>query len=264
MDSVLPDGGTVRRVAGRPVIGVALASALLATACTTTSAPTDSRPVTSAAADTTAAAIERLKAGTAFVDQISFLADVVIGEGQVTTKTRTDNVNKRATSIIATTGLTVEIRMIDDDVYMLAANLPGALEGWMTLDPAKIPAGFAVSFERGKNDPGGSARLFNAITSAHSFGTEISGTIDIVTLGTGNGISFRANPGAEFPDSVRSQKFRATLDGHGRLVTFAIPGSQGVPSATLRYGEFGVPVEVSPPRQAEPAPEALYPQMGLR
>ena len=261
----------MRRVVGRSVIGLALASALLATACTPTSRPTGSRPATSAAvdtttttADTTAAAIDRLKAGTAFVDDVSFLADVVIAEGQVTTKTRTDNVNKRATSIIATTGLTVEIRMIDDDVYMLAANLPGALKGWMTLDPAKIPPGFAVSFERGKNDPGGSARLINAITEAHSFGTEISGTIDIVTLGTGNGISFRPNPGAEFPDSVRSQKFKATLDGQGRLVTFAIPGSQGLPSATLRYSEFRVPVEVSAPRDAEPAPDALYPQMGLR
>lgn len=248
----------------RTVVGIALASAALAAGCST-GEPTARRPdpvATSASADATATAIDRLKAATAFVDRVSFTARVVIAEGQILTESRTNNVTRRAVTTLTSAEQVIEVRMIDDDVYMLARTLPGASRGWMVLDPAKIPAGFAMSFDRGENDPGGSARLINAITSARVSGTEVSGTIDIVKVGTGNGISYRPNPGT-FPESMRSQEFRATLDSQGRLAEFSIPGSQGLPAGSLSYGDFGAAVTVSPPRGAVPAPESLYPQLGF-
>jgi hypothetical protein len=133
----------------------------------------------------------------------------------------------------------------------------------MVLDPAKIPADFAMSFAAGKNDPGGSARLINAIVSAEVSGAGITGTIDATRVGTGNGISFRPGPQGKFPDSARSTRFQATLDSQHRLTSFVIPSAPGGPSASLRYSEFGSAVTVSRPHGAVPAPEALYPQLGL-
>lgn len=57
----------------------------------------------------------------------------------------------------------------------------------------------AVSFAPGLNDPGGVARLFNAIVSAQASGADVSGTIDLTRIGTGNGISFQAGPNGGFP-----------------------------------------------------------------
>lgn len=244
--------------------GIALATTVLAGACTT-SRPTEDRPAaTSAAADTTAAAVDRLKAGTAFFDQISFTSRMVMADGQLLSESRVDNVKKRAVTTMTTREHVIEIRMIGDKVYMLARTLPGASGGWMILDPAKVPAGFELSFERGKNDPGGTARLINAITSARVSGNEVTGTIDIIKVGTGNGISFRPNPGSELPKGGVPQEFRATLDSQGRLTDFLIPGSQVVPKGSLSYGDFGAAVAVSPPQRALPAPETLYPRLGFQ
>lgn len=250
-------------------VTIAAVFAVLAAACSV-GQPSTSRPgpvpATSVAVDAAAlaTAIDRLKAGTAFVDQVSFVAEVVIADGQVLIESHMDNVRKRAVSTTTGPGAVVEIRMIGDDVYMLAPTLPTAPKGWMILDPAKVPAGFDLSFAPGKNDPGGSARLISAIISARASGNEVSGTIDVVKLGKGNGISFQTGQGAALPDSVRSQEFRATLDGQGRLESFVIPGSRGVPRAGLSYRGFGTRVTVTPPSGAVPAPETVYPQMGLR
>ncbi|BCB75167.1 hypothetical protein GCM10022251_34750 [Phytohabitans flavus] len=258
----------MERVSIRPAVGIALASAVLAIGCSagrpTTSSP-ESPPGTSLAADATTTAIDRLKAGTAFIDQVSFAATVVITDGELTFEARTDNVNKRAAVTVTTPANVTQIRMIGDAVYLASdPPLSTAPKGWMILDPAKVPASFAPSFDRGKNDPGGSARLINAITSAQVTGSEVSGTIDLVKIGTGNGISFRFDPGSTVPDSARRQEFRAALDSQGRLTSFAVLGSQGVPRARLEYRGFGTAVTVSRPPAAVPAPDTVYPLLGLR
>jgi len=251
----------------RSVVGIVVACAVVAGGCST-GKTTDGGPVapaaTSAAVSDPAAAVDRLRAGTAFIDQVSFISRLVIAEGQLLSESRVDNLNKRSVTTMTTAEHVIETRMIGDGIYMLARTLPGASDGWMILDPAKIPAGFEMSFDRGKNDPGGSARLINAITSARVSGSEITGTVDVVKIGTGNGISFRANPGGEFPKDAVNQEFRATLDSQGRLAKFVIPGSQVVPQGSVSYSDFGVAVAVSPPRGAKPAPETIYPMLGLR
>jgi hypothetical protein len=57
-----------------------------------------------------ARAIDLLKAGTAFIDQTSFRADVDIAGGQLTIVARADNVKKRADSVVSTFGAETETR----------------------------------------------------------------------------------------------------------------------------------------------------------
>lgn len=219
-------------------------------------------PTVGADATTTAKAIELLKSGTKFIDRTSFRVDVDIAS-QVTTLAHTDNVNKRADATISASGRGIEIRMIGTEIYMKTdLDLPGVGHEWMNLDPARVPSDFALSFAPGKNDPGGSARLINAIVTARADGSDVAGTIDLTRVGRGNGINFRPGPDG-FPDAARSNPFRATLDADGRLVSFLIPAANGMPSASLRYSDFGAAVDVARPHGAVAAPDALYPQLGL-
>ncbi|MEU4371386.1 hypothetical protein [Micromonospora chersina] len=215
-----------------------------------------------AATTTTTTATELLKSGTEFIDQMSFRSDVDIAS-QITTLAHTDIPHKRADSTLSAFGRVTEIRMIDDEVYLKTElDLPGVGQEWMKLDPARVPTDFAMSFAPGRNDPGGSARLINAIVTARADGPHITGTIDLTRVGAGNGINFRPGPDG-FPDGVRSNPFSATLDADGRLVSFSIPAANGMPNATLRYSDFGAPVSVARPQGAVAAPDALYPQLGL-
>ncbi len=217
----------------------------------------------SADAAATAEAVGLLRAGTAFVNQTSFRSDVDIAS-QITSLSHTDNVNKRVNATITAPGGTIEIRMIDDDVYLKAGQLlRGVGDQWMVLDPARVPAGFALSFAPGRNDSGGSGRLIDAIVTARADGRQITGTIDATRIGVGNGISFRLDPGGVFPDSARRHAFRAMLDTEGRLVSFLMPEASGLPSASLRYSDFGSTVSVVRPAGAVVAPDALYPQLGM-
>ncbi|MFI6265363.1 hypothetical protein [Micromonospora sp. NPDC051006] len=221
-------------------------------------------PVATVSADAaTANPADLLRSGTRFVDQTSFRVDVDIAS-QATTVSYTDNVNKRAVATVSVSGRGIEIRMIDDVVYMKTdLDLPGVGHEWMSLDPARVPSDFALSFAAGKNDPGGSARLINAVVTAQAEGLHVTGTLDATRVGAGNGISFRPGRTGTFPDSAHDQPFRATLDDQGRLVSFLIPGANGFPNASVRYSEFGAAVEVIRPEGAVAAPDALYPQLGL-
>ncbi|MEU1748270.1 hypothetical protein [Micromonospora arida] len=228
----------------------------------------ESAPVSATSADadadatTTAEAIGLLRGGTAFVNQTSYRSDVDIAS-QVTSLSHTDNVHKRLTAKVAAPGGAIEIRMIDDEVYMKTSLFRGVGDGWMVLDPARVPSDFGLSFAPGKNDSGGSGRLIDAIVTARADGPEISGTIDATRIAAGNGISFRPGPGGVFPDSARRHAFRASLDTEGRLVRFLMPEAGGLPNASLRYSDFGTTVTVARPPGAVAAPDALYPQLGL-
>ncbi|MBQ1016930.1 hypothetical protein KBX71_03520 [Micromonospora sp. D93] len=224
----------------------------------------ESAPVSAASADatTTAEAVGLLRAGTAFVNQTSYRSDVDIAS-QITTLSHTDSVHRRLTARVSAPGGVIEIRMIDDEVYLKTGLLRGVGDGWMVLDPARMPSDFALSFAPGKNDSGGSARLIDAIVTARADGQQISGTIDATRIVPGNGISFRPGPGGVFPDSARRHAFRASLDAEGRLVSFLMPEASGLPNASLRYSDFGATVTVARPPGAVAAPDALYPQLGL-
>ncbi|MET8358947.1 hypothetical protein [Micromonospora sp. NPDC005171] len=223
-----------------------------------------SAPVSTASADatTTAEAVGLLRAGTAFVNQTSYRSDVDIAS-QITSLSHTDNANKRLNARVSAPAGVIEIRMIDDDVYLKTGLFRGVGDVWMVLDPARVPSDFALSFAPGKNDSGGSGRLIDAIVTAQADGPEISGTIDATRIGAGNGISFRPGPGGVFPDSARRHAFRATLDTEGRLVSFLMPEASGLPNASLRYSDFGTTVTVARPSGAVAAPGALYPQLGM-
>jgi hypothetical protein len=224
----------------------------------------ESAPVSTASADAaaTAEAVYLLRAGTAFVNQTSYRSDVDIAS-QITSLSHTDNVNKRLKATTATPGGAVEIRMIDDDVYLKSGLFRGVGDGWMVLDPARVPSDFALSFAPGKNDSGGSGRLIDAIVTARADGARVTGTIDVTRVAPGNGISFRPGPGGVFPGGARSHAFWATLDTEGRLVGFLMPAANGLPNASLRYSDFGTPVTVARPQGATIAPDGLYPQLGL-
>jgi hypothetical protein len=246
-------------------------AAVIAAGCSIGTSPSSSplSAPTGVPAATTASsapsAVDQLRAGTAFIDTTSFRTDVTVADGQITDESHTDVPHRRADSLILSSGSPAyEIRVIDATFYLkIDVKTPGISNNWMILDPAKIPAGFGFSFVPGQDDPGSSARLINAIVSAQASGPDITGTLDAAKVGTGNGISYRVAPGASFPEGAHSQPFDATLDSQGRLVSFEIPSANGLPAATLRYSEFGAPVSVSPPQGAVPAPDSLYPQLGL-
>ncbi|GAA1408017.1 hypothetical protein GCM10009662_42520 [Catellatospora coxensis] len=257
------------------LIAGALTGALLTMACSVRwntgdegVAPSPA-PVVSADAATTASVVDLLRKGTKFIDETSFRTDVDISGGQVTTRSHRDNPRKRGDALISFAGKDTEIRMVDEAVYMKSEQLKGVGDGWLSLDPAKVPASFELTFAAGKNDPGGSARLLNAIVTAEidktvTSGTEINGTMDLSKVGSGNGISFRLTRGQDFPEAMKHHPFSASLDAQGRLIRFMIPASGGAPSASLRYSDFGAPVAVSPPTGATRAPDALYAQLGLQ
>jgi hypothetical protein len=203
-----------------------------------------------------ASAIDVLGAGTAFIDHTSFRLGVSIAGGQVATVAHRDTANKRADATLLANGTVTDIRLIGSDIYMRTTTikLPGVGDSWMILDPAKVPAAFPLSFAPGMKDPGGSARLINAIVSAQVSGTAVTGTIDVTRIGTGNGIWFRPGPDGKFPDGAQNHEFHATLDNEGRLFMFVIPNANGLPDAALPYTH---------PPGAAPAPDALYPQLGL-
>ncbi|MET7949518.1 hypothetical protein [Micromonospora sp. NPDC005324] len=247
-----------------------ISAGLLLLGCTVGApAESESTPRTSPAsgpsadATTTAEAIGLLRSGTAFVDQTSFRSDVDIAS-QVTALSHSDNVRKRSIGTVSTPGGGIEIRMIDDEVYMkIGLPMRGVGDGWMVLDPARVPSDFALSFAPGRNDFGGSGRLIDAIVTARANGSQITGTIDATRIGAGNGISFQPPPGGALPEGARSHAFRATLDTEGRLVSFLMPEASGLPNASLRYSDFGTTVTVARPPGAVAAPDALYPQLGL-
>lgn len=247
------------------VVGLA-AGAMLAMGCSVhwgTRGDPAPAPIVSGDPAETAKAVDSLRSGTKFVDQLSFRTDVDIS-GQITTLSHTDNVKKRSQSTVASSGKVFnEVRMIDDDVYLKASILKGVGDVWLTLDPAKVPASFALSFAQGKNDPGGSARLIDAIVSARVSGSDITGTMDLTRVGTGNGISFKPPANGGFPETTRSQPFRATLDSESRLITFIILDEHDSSIASLRYSEFGIAVAVEAPAGAVPAPDGVYPQLGV-
>ncbi|MFG1866950.1 hypothetical protein [Micromonospora arborensis] len=250
----------------RAVVAGISGAILLILACSvamgTTEEPAAAPTVDAGAADT-AKAIDLLRAGTTFLDQTSFRVDSDIA-GQITTLSHADNINRRAITTMSASGRVIEIRMLDNEVYLKTnLDLPGVGHEWMTLDPARVPPNFALSFTPGKNDPGGSARLINAIVTARADGSHITGTLDVTQMRAGNGINFRPGTAGAFPDSVRSHPFSATLDAEGRLVGFLIPAASGVPSASLRYSDFGAATGVTRPEGAVAAPDALYPQLGL-
>ncbi|RKN32189.1 hypothetical protein [Micromonospora musae] len=220
-------------------------------------------PHASVDAGATLEAVDLLRSGTKFIDETSFRVDTDIG-GIVMIRSYADNVKRRAATKLSASGQVIEIRMIENAIYMKTnADLPGVGKEWMSLDPARVPSDFALSFAPGKNDPGGSARLIDAIVTARIEGSQVAGTLDVTRMRPGNGINFQPNPGETFPDTVRSQPFRATLDAEGRLVSFVIPEADGLPAASLGYADFGKAVEVVRPQGAVPAPAALYPQLGL-
>ncbi|MEU4552041.1 hypothetical protein [Micromonospora violae] len=254
----------------RRAVLASIAAGLLLVACSvgvrTQSGPEPHAVPTSAAgADiaTTAEAVRLLRAGTAFVSQTSYRSDVDIAS-QITTLAHTDNVHKRLNATVSAPGGGIEIRMIDDEVYLKSGLfLHGVGDGWMILDPARVPSDFALSFAPGRNDSGGSARLIAAIVTARVDGSQITGTIDVTRISVGNGISFRPGPDGAFPEGARSHAFRATLDTEGRLVSFLMPQADGLPNASLRYSDFGTTVTVVRPSGAVAAPDALYPQLGV-
>ncbi|MEU5563332.1 hypothetical protein [Micromonospora musae] len=220
-------------------------------------------PRASADAGATLEAVDLLRSGTKFIDETSFRVDSDIG-GIVTIRSYADNVKRRAATKMSASGRVIEIRMIENAIYMKTnVALPGVGKEWMSLDPARVPSDFALSFAPGKNDPGGSARLIDAIVTARIEGSQVAGALDVTRMRPGNGINFQPNPGETFPDTTASQPFRATLDAEGRLVSFVIPEANGLPSASLGYTDFGAAVEVGRPEDAVAAPAALYPQLGL-
>ncbi|MEV4495382.1 hypothetical protein AB0J84_06730 [Micromonospora arborensis] len=251
-----------RRAVAAGISGAILLLLACSVAMGTTEEPAVAPTVGVDAADT-AKAIDLLKTGTKFIDQTSFRVDVDIA-GQITALSHTDSVNRRAISTTSVAGHVIEIRMIDNDVYLKTdLDLQGVGHEWMTLDPARVPPAFALSFAPGKNDPGGSARLINAIVTARADGSQITGTLDVNRMGAGNGITFLPGAAGAFPDSVRSHPFSATLDAEGRLVGFLIPAASGVPSASLRYSDFGASTGVTRPEGVvAAAPDALYSQLG--
>jgi hypothetical protein len=247
----------------RTVVAVMLAGVLLAIGCSVGRTPV-AAPAVGSDSIAGARAIEMLRAGTSFIDHTSFRLGVSIAGGQIATVAHWDNANKRADVTLTGNGAVTEIRMIDSEIFMKTTmKISGVGDGWMVLDPARIPPTFPLSFAPGMNDPGGTARLFNAIVSAQVSGTNVTGTIDVTKVGTGNGLTFQPGADGKFPDGAQNQAFHATLDVEGRLVAFVIPSANGLPDAFIQYTDFGAPVDVSPPQGAVPAPDALYPQIGL-
>ena len=222
-------------------------------------------PSTSVSATATQQAIGLLRASTTFIDQTSFLCSVQNWRepDEFFKSTNMDRVHQNADIHTTFAYRSTEARMIGPAIYLKTGpNRPGAGEGWMTLDPHKIPADILPSFSPGNDDPCGSARLINAIVTAKLSehivgGTLIDGTIDMTKIGAGIGIT--GLPDA-FPDSVHHQRFVAEIDDQGRLDSFVIPAGL-IPETEVRYGSLGLPVTVPEPPHPTPAPDALYQQL---
>jgi len=213
--------------------------------------------------------METLRAGLTFPDSVSFRSDVDVF-GQLSIVSRMDSPRRRAASMLKISGQTLfEVRLIDDSVYLRAApesDLPGAGDDWLELDPERVPAGFKVGFETGQNDPGGTSRLIEAITSARPTAAGVEGTLDLTQVGTGTGVALSPEQAAGLGPAGRNAPFEVAFDTEGRITSFVVTIKAGdqVAAIKLRYGAFGEAVTVARPAAGDvvPAPEEIYGRLG--
>jgi hypothetical protein len=256
--------GKVRRSwMGRVRVGlVGLIGIVTLAACGSTgdgASTATSAPPTSASGDPA----QRLRASIAFPDEASFRCDVDVF-GRVTARTLMDSPHRRSVSTLGPiTSPVVELRLVDDDVYLKAAResgLPGAGDTWLQLDPTRVPASLDGGFEPGKNDPGGAARLIAAVNTVEATPEGFRGTINLNKIGTGNGLSFKPEQTVVFGETATKMPYEVTIDGAGRMTSFVITVAyQGqTMTASVRYSDFGQPVSVERPSGAVTAPDAIY------
>jgi hypothetical protein len=150
---------------------------------------------------------------------------------------------------------TIEVRKVDQDVYMKFSGQMGKMIGgstggkpWMHVDAAKIADG--SSFKLPKDDPAGSKAMIAAMTKVERVGEHgFKGLLDPTKTPQYNKESLKA-----LGTKATAMPFTAKTDDQGRLVEITLDMSGISPGAgemKTTYSDFGTPVTVEAPPAAQ-------------
>jgi hypothetical protein len=165
-------------------------------------------------------------------------------------------------------GLTfnIEALMIENDVWLKLAGLPGVPKQWMHVDASKLPAHTSLGIKPGEFDFVGGAHLLAGIVEAEETGDgQYRGTLDL-TKASGSPFADEGTV-SSLGDRAKAVPFEASVDGEGRLTNLKmdlgeVEGERLKLDAT--YSDFGGKVDLTAPAPGEfvEAPEMIYQFLG--
>lgn len=163
-----------------------------------------------------------------------------------------DPANKKMSMTVkmSVVGQSMDMQMIvlDKDVYVKMAGLPGMGDKWMHIDGSAVKSGSTLDELFPDGDPGGVRRMLDGMVDVQPDGERgFKGTIDLTKSPTANETIKAMGDKAKVP-------FTARLDEQGRLVELTIDMTPVEPEAgkmTVSYSDFGVPVTIEKPAASE-------------
>jgi hypothetical protein len=212
------------------------------------------------------AAVAKLSAAVAKLDNTSFELTATSGSGFKLTAS-IDAPGAKGTAQLTASGPNAEINiktlLIGQDLY---AQVPGITKGdtWTHVDGSRLPAGVNIGLRPGKIDPVDTAGLISAITDVKATSdTSYSGSVDLSKAAglAGLGQVTIAASGAASGTTTQNVPFTAGLDDQGRLSTLTVELPQSEP-LQVTYANYGKPVTVTAPSQITEAPDSFYSSLG--
>ncbi|AVT30455.1 MULTISPECIES: hypothetical protein [unclassified Plantactinospora] len=200
-------------------------------------------PETSAA-DALAASVRKLNEDTFTV---SLKMSVMSAQGAMDPKGKKANLAMKLDA--PGQSMDFKIILLDADLFVKYAGLPGLPKEWMRVDAAKIKDGSTLDIMP-EDDPMGVNNLMKGIVSVDRVGErEFKGTLDLAKSPTADPESLKV-----FGDKVHAVPFTATVDAQGRLVEIVadtMTVSPLIGDMKVSYDNFGKPVEITPPKSSE-------------
>jgi hypothetical protein len=157
--------------------------------------------------------------------------------------------------------LTIDTAEVRGTAYTRLTGLPmPGFDGqsWYRIDSGRVTRPGALGLSAIK-DPTGVQALIAAAHELQRDGRTYTGTVDMTRVAAWGPVNVAQV--MALGAAARTVPFEATLDEQDRLATVTVRIPENPVTAT--YSDFGAPVTVEEPRNAEPLPDHLYGQLGL-
>jgi hypothetical protein len=145
------------------------------------------------------------------------------------------------------------VRLQGQDLWLTRGESPAG-ERWLHLESARLPADNVLAATSDGIDPFGVHHFGASIKAAKKTGDETyEGTLD---LRSAAGWGWMGARELLLLGDLSAVPFKAKVDGRGRLLEVKVLNERKYVNILLR--DFGLPVEVSAPRESTAAPDAAY------
>jgi hypothetical protein len=142
-------------------------------------------------------------------------------------------------------------------------GLPKLPKKWMHIDPSKVKDFGGAELTFTDPDPTGAESLFESTVEVQPAGTgQYRGVMDLTRASRAELVDKETI--TALGDKAKSIRFRATVDGSGRLtlVSLDVPAAGQTPAATYKvaYADYGAapPVAEPPAKDVQEAPAEAY------